>query len=76
MDSMDMNLGKLQEIMRGREAWWAAVHVVAKSRTQPSDWTSMTKQHDLFRQLSTGIQTSTIWALSLKRPRTVKGQYV
>ena len=31
MDAMDMNLGKLQEIVRGREAWRAAVHRVAKS---------------------------------------------
>jgi len=31
MDAMDMNLGKLQEIVRGREAWRAAVHGVAKS---------------------------------------------
>ena len=32
-DSMDMNLGKLQEMVRDREAWHAAVHRVAKSRT-------------------------------------------
>ena len=32
-DSMDMNFGKLQETVRDREAWWAAVHGVAKSRT-------------------------------------------
>ena len=32
-DAMDMNLGKLQEMMRDREAWQAAVHGVAKSRT-------------------------------------------
>ena len=32
-DSMDMNLGKLSEIVRDREAWHAAVHEVAKSQT-------------------------------------------
>ena len=32
-DSVDMNLGKLQEIVRGREVWRAAVHGVAKSQT-------------------------------------------
>ena len=32
-DSMDMNLGKLKEMVRNREAWSAAVHGVAKGRT-------------------------------------------
>ena len=36
-DSMDMNLGKLQEIVRDRETWCAAVHRVTKSRTEPSN---------------------------------------
>ena len=36
-DSMDMNLGKLQEMVRDREAWHAVVHGVAKSRTQLGD---------------------------------------
>ena len=33
-DSVDMNLGKLQEMVRDTEAWCAAVHRVAKSQTR------------------------------------------
>ena len=39
-DAMDMNLGKLQEIVRDRKAWHAAVYGVAKSHTQLGNWTT------------------------------------
>ena len=36
-NAMNMNLGKLQEMVRDREAWHAAVHGVSKSQTQLDD---------------------------------------
>ena len=36
-DSMEMSLSKFWEIVKDREAWRAAIHGVAKSRTQPKD---------------------------------------
>ena len=40
-DSMDMGLGRLQELVMDREAWCAAIHGVVKSRTRLSNWTEL-----------------------------------
>ena len=46
-DSKNMGLGELQEMVKDREAWCAAVNGIAKSQTQLSDWTKLNLKNNL-----------------------------
>ena len=52
-DAMDMNLGKLREMVRDREAWHAAVHGVAKNQTRLSNFTFTFHFHALEKEMAT-----------------------
>ena len=56
-DSMDMSLTKLQEMVKDREAWRAAVHGVSKSWTQLSDSTATASNGDFTDQKHPGQDT-------------------
>ena len=68
-DAMDMNLGKLREVVRDREAWCAAVHGVTNSWTWPGDWTTtMINYSDHAIIISAGLPYFTIECLYLLNP--------
>ena len=63
-DSMDMSLGKLQELVIDREAWCAAVHGVTKSRTWLSDWTKLNWTVEINRLRRAEEQNENHWKVN------------
>ena len=58
IDSMDMNLSKLREIVKDREAWRAAVHGVTRSQARLGDWTTTTQNVTHFVSNSSFVYNS------------------
>ena len=65
-DSMDVSLSELQEMVMNREAWRAAIHGVAKSRTRLSDSTFTFHFHALEKEMATHSSVLA-WRISGRR---------
>ena len=67
-DSMDLSLSELQELVMDREAWRAAIHGIAKSRTRLSDWT------ELNFKVCVCVRSTISWVWLFETPWTVVHQ--
>ena len=56
-DAMDMNLGKLQEMVGDRDAWHTAIHGVMKGQTWLSDWTELMLASNIWIHFFRGIMS-------------------
>ena len=65
-DSVGMSLSKLQEIVKDREAWHAAVHGISKSRTWLSNWTHTTQDQNISEEMGQCFNTTTTTTKSLQ----------
>ena len=60
IDSADMNLSKLEEMVEDRGAWFSAVHGVAKTQTRLSDWTATKTEAVLYVYVLDPVEISEV----------------
>ena len=72
-DSMNVSLSKLREMVIDREAWHAAIHGVAKSRTRLTDWTELKVESERMEVVVMKIETYKINNSNVKRESQIVG---
>ena len=76
IDSIDIGLGGLRELVMDREAWRAAIHGVAKSRTQLSDWAELNWGLPDFAEENWESIYRTLYLFFLGKIRAYNGDFV